>query len=349
MWPMRAPVLVPVPLRIISSSVQSVPSKNTRRRAVEARGQRRRSCGRSPARSRRARRRRAPRARSWLRSRRRSPARLAPDRGRPCPARRTAGSVSPADLDWLVERRAMARDVARIEHVEDRVARERVENRAGRVKLERLALAQRQQAGDVVDVAIGQHDRRDRAMPRRRFRMQRRRRQDLLAQVGRGVEQDPALPVGADRERALRAPARRRICSPGTPADRQALFHCGKPPPAAEPRTMMCMPCADLCLRLAVPVSRKARRMETRASRSRPAASTRGLTLRTDTDSRRRRGGRLSLRTQGRLASLAAAARLRAAASGRPRRPPAENAAALSASRPGRQRGLRASLRRLAG
>ena len=126
----------------------------------------------------------------------------------------------PCHLDRLVQRDAMARDIIRVQGIEDRVGGQNVEDRRRGVEIEPMALAQAQEPGDMVDVTVGQHHRGDRAVPGRCLRVQCRRGKDLLAQVGRGVEQHPALVVGRNRERALGAPARRGILPPGTCSDR---------------------------------------------------------------------------------------------------------------------------------
>ena len=70
------------------------------------------------------------------------------------------------------------------------------------------------------------------------LRMQRGRRQDLLAQIDRGVEQDPVRSVNREGDAHLRARLDTRVATPGELADtRQPQFHCGTPPPAPEPRT----------------------------------------------------------------------------------------------------------------
>ena len=91
-------------------------------------------------------------------------------------------------------------------------------NRKGRT------LAHRQQPGDRVDLAIGQDHARDRAVAElAMFGMQLRRRNKLLAQVGRGVDEKPVLAVGADRDRALGA-RKFRIFASRCPANRTSAI-----------------------------------------------------------------------------------------------------------------------------
>ena len=68
--------------------------------------------------------------------------------------------------------------------------------RAMRIDRERRALAHRQQAGDRIDLAIGQDHAGDRAVAQLPgLGMQLRRGDQLLAQVGGGVDQEPVRAV----------------------------------------------------------------------------------------------------------------------------------------------------------
>ena len=75
-----------------------------------------------------------------------------------------------------------------------------------RIDRKRRAFAHRQQACDRIDLAVGQDDAGDRTVtqPAGR-RMKLRGRDQLLAQIGRGIDQEPVLAVGADRNRSLGA------------------------------------------------------------------------------------------------------------------------------------------------
>ena len=147
-------------------------------------------------------------------------------------------------LDGLAERQGDARYGLGAQHVEDAVGRQCVEHALRGVKGEDHALAQAQEAGHVIDIAVGQHHGGDRARAQAAIgaRRQLRRGGELLAQVGRGVEQHPALPVPGSR------PAR-TACARANPARplrtsaqlRQLQLTCGNPPPAAEPSTLMIM------------------------------------------------------------------------------------------------------------
>ena len=77
-----------------------------------------------------------------------------------------------------------------------------------RIDGKRLALTQAEQAGDMVDIGIGQHHGADRRRTQRRIgaRLQFRRLGDLLQYVGGGVEENPIASVGRSREARLRAP-----------------------------------------------------------------------------------------------------------------------------------------------
>ena len=72
-------------------------------------------------------------------------------------------------------------------------------------------------------------------MPLRAARMQARRRDDLLAQIRRRIEKQPALAVGADRERGLAARLDALIAAPGKLTDRAEAIPLGKA--AARRRT----------------------------------------------------------------------------------------------------------------
>ena len=92
------------------------------------------------------------------------------------------------------------------ENVEQRIAGGQVLARhAGAVDFQRLAFAQHEQSGGVVDLRIHQHDRADRGVADRPCRLQFRERLELREQVGRSVEQHPVDVVGADGDGGLGA------------------------------------------------------------------------------------------------------------------------------------------------
>ena len=69
------------------------------------------------------------------------------------------------------------------------------------------ALAHRQKPGDRIDFAVGQDDARYRAVTKLPgFGMKLRRCDQLLAQIGRRIDQKPVISIGADRNRSLGAP-----------------------------------------------------------------------------------------------------------------------------------------------
>ncbi len=72
----------------------------------------------------------------------------------------------------------------------------------------------------MIDVAIGDEDGRDRRLPLRAARMQARRRDDLLAEIRRRVQEQPSLAVAADRQARLAARLDALIAAPGELADR---------------------------------------------------------------------------------------------------------------------------------
>src|SRR3546814_4922142 len=79
------------------------------------------------------------------------------------------------------------------------------------------SLAQGEQPGHVIDVAVGQHHRTDRAVAHAVARMELAALEDLLAQVGRGVQQDPVLAIGRHRHRGLAGGTRQGIAAPRPP------------------------------------------------------------------------------------------------------------------------------------
>ena len=114
-------------------------------------------------------------------------------------------------------------------------------NHLGTPDFMRAAFAQRQQAGGVIDLAVQQDDRTDGGVAGRTGRLQGRKGLELGADVRRRIAQDQSTPLSLMamddwvRALALSVPARR-------PAQlAQLQFHCGKPPPAAEPRIRMNM------------------------------------------------------------------------------------------------------------
>jgi hypothetical protein len=85
-----------------------------------------------------------------------------------------------------------------VQHVENRIGGQHVENAARGIKVERLLLAQGQQAGNVIDVCVGQHDCLDGGVAQRtvRVRLQHVVSGDLFADVGGGIKQDPIRAIG---------------------------------------------------------------------------------------------------------------------------------------------------------
>ncbi|MNT26879.1 hypothetical protein D3C72_1624790 [compost metagenome] len=81
-----------------------------------------------------------------------------------------------------------------------------VQHGGGGIERQRLAVfAQHQQAGDVVDLRIHQHDRGDGGVARRARGLQRGCLAQLLQDIGRGIDQDGIRPVARQRDRGLRA------------------------------------------------------------------------------------------------------------------------------------------------
>ena len=91
-----------------------------------------------------------------------------------------------------------------VQHGKDRIAaRQVLVDRVGTPERQRLAaLAQHEQAGGVIDLAVDQHDAGDRRIAQRPVRLQFPVTADLLEDVWRGVEQHPVgAAVGLDEDR----------------------------------------------------------------------------------------------------------------------------------------------------
>jgi hypothetical protein len=117
------------------------------------------------------------------------------------PARAAVEMTQP---ERLAERHLLAADALRRKHAEDRIGIEHRQHAIGGVEGEGLALAQMQEPGDGVDVRAGEDDALDRRGAQPTSRMKDRLRLDLLAKIGGGVDQEPALAVAAHGERSLR-------------------------------------------------------------------------------------------------------------------------------------------------
>ena len=134
---------------------------------------------------------------------------------------------------------ASRRTTARIEHVEDAVLLEQVQQRAWRINGERLAFAQHQQSGHRIDVAADQDDsRRSANRATRARRPQARRLQNLLAQIGRRADHDPVGSVAADGDARLGRGPHPGIARPRqtrTDGTRSSTAGTRHPPPHREP------------------------------------------------------------------------------------------------------------------
>ena len=144
-----------------------------------------------------------------------------------------------ATASWsiAVERQGHAIDNIGGKNIEDAVGSQRRVNARGGVEIKRLALAQCQQSGHRVDIAVREHDRADRrvtfwAIP---TGLQFWRRKDLLAKIGRGIENHPVRAISAHSNRGLHAPLRCRFTCPGSLAYRTIAVPLRKA--AARPRS----------------------------------------------------------------------------------------------------------------
>ena len=122
-------------------------------------------------------------------------------------------------LEGFVQGDGAARRDGAVDDVEHAIGPDRIERRLRREEVERLALAQSQKAGRGIDLGVGEHDRADRRVAPLAPGVERGRRQDLLAQIDRGVEQEPVFAVDGEREAGLGARLHPRVAAPGEAAD----------------------------------------------------------------------------------------------------------------------------------
>ena len=250
--PMRRPVLAPTPVRrhLVVGPGGAV-EEHAASAPVEAGRQRRPASPRSRARRRSVRPLAAsvtcrPMLSSATLSRSRRASRP-PARAPPCPGLRTAVTARPAgpppgsmQLGLRLQGQRRRGPPPRVQHAEDRVGGEHPMHPRRGVEAQRLTLPQAQQAGNVIDVGVGQHHARHRAVPQTVRRMQRGRLRRVCCRMsGEAFSRNQFAPS------ALTATD---DCVRGRPPDHplgpvgstgQLQFHCGKPPPAADPRTMI--------------------------------------------------------------------------------------------------------------
>jgi hypothetical protein len=80
----------------------------------------------------------------------------------------------------------------------------------------------------MVNITIGDIDARDWGLPAGTARVQRRRRDDLLAKVGRGIKQKPTFAVSTDRQARLTSWLDPLVAVPSQLADRTEAIPLGK-------------------------------------------------------------------------------------------------------------------------
>ena len=113
-------------------------------------------------------------------------------------------SVGQRRHEPLAGRNGLTGHVFGLERIEDRIGPEDRKHAIMGVERKGRAFAQRQEPGDCVDFAIGEdHARYGRMALQARLGPQRRGIGNLLAQIGRGVDQKPVLAVGTDGDRSL--------------------------------------------------------------------------------------------------------------------------------------------------
>ncbi len=86
----------------------------------------------------------------------------------------------------------------------------------------------------MIDIGIGDKNRANRRLPGTPTRMKARRRDDLLAQVWRSVQKEPALAIGADRKARLASRFDALIAVPSKLADRTKAIPLRKASPGCR-------------------------------------------------------------------------------------------------------------------
>src|SRR5215472_11513640 len=127
-------------------------------------------------------------------------------------------AIGEGGFEGAVDRDRLAPHMLFAQHIEDAVVAQDRQHLLMGVDRKRRTLAHREQASHRIDLAIGQDHARDRRMAQRAFPWMKLWGCDqLLAQVGGGVDEVPVIAVGADRNRGLRA-AKFGMLAPGRPA-----------------------------------------------------------------------------------------------------------------------------------
>jgi len=111
------------------------------------------------------------------------------------------------DGTGIVHRQCEARHERRLQDRKNRIGGERIENAACGIEGEGLRLAEIEQTRNMINIAVSQSDGLDRAGAHGivAARRKRRRRRDLRAQIGRGVEENPIAPIAGNSQRGLGA------------------------------------------------------------------------------------------------------------------------------------------------
>ena len=241
--PIRRPVLFPTPSRIISSSRQRVPSKNTSSLPVR----RRRSRSVIAAQPGMKKMDFSVRGVDDLETHRIAlfcdsrvlPVRFEIERNLRRHgerddrySRRTRG---PRKLDPPIEGQFDALDAIRSENMKNRVRRDNRENPRRSINRKAMPLAQVKQPRDGVDIATGDQHAGDRRRPQPFAGMQSEGCLDLQPQIGRGVQNEPVVPVRRDRKRSLRSRNRGLISGARPPTCRRVGIPLRETPAGGRP------------------------------------------------------------------------------------------------------------------
>src|SRR5262249_17319655 len=120
-------------------------------------------------------------------------------------------AIDVARLERLTKRHCLPAHAILGQNAKDRVGLQHAEHALARKDRERLALAQMQEAPDSIDIRAGEDDSLDWRRAKTMTGMEDRIGLDLLAEVRRGIDQEPAFAVAAHGKRCLGASQRLRV------------------------------------------------------------------------------------------------------------------------------------------
>ena len=110
-----------------------------------------------------------------------------------------AAAVDMVRLEWPFELYRLSADAVFGEHAEDRIGLQHGEHPLAALDGERLTFAQMEEPGDRIDIGAGEDNAFDRRGTQISGWMKDLMRLDLLAKIGRSVDQEPPLAIAAQR------------------------------------------------------------------------------------------------------------------------------------------------------